>query len=425
MKLQSVFYPEQPPGEPELERSRRLLIVEGAAAAIIYSSGTGNFLAGYLTYLGASVAVCAAAAMIPQLGCILQFFSPLLFERTERRKLPIFVLCVIFRFSLSVMFLLPLFSDGRTVPVEAALFLYCTAFLAAGLVTPGLTNLVLNNAPQIHRGAYFAHKEITAAVVNGIAAMLLGRMLDRMMEQDRTGEGFVVIGAVCLALSLLDASLLLQVSEQPAASYAHMRIKDIAMPTRDPIYQPLLRYYVLGGLVSGISSSFLSVYELRVLELSHTYITTAGIVAAAAGVFGGWFWGRYADRTSWPQLFKITAFLSLLCTLSWAFVRPSTAYCAAGLIMAGTAFCSGGQNIASQNLQFYYSPQKGKTAYFGVTSALSSLAACGAAFVSTSIEPMLENRMGGSAIALLFFLSGTLGLLNFFVNIRKIRPGVR
>lgn len=55
---------------------RYRIIAEGAVAGVIYAVATGNFLAGYLSSLGASVSLCAAAAMIPSFGCVLQFISP-------------------------------------------------------------------------------------------------------------------------------------------------------------------------------------------------------------------------------------------------------------------------------------------------------------------------------------------------------------
>ena len=152
LSLRKLFFDPEPPTEEQLARGRRCLIAEGAAAGVLYSIGTGNFLTGYLGQMGASVSFCALMAMIPQAGCVLQFFSPLLFERLHHRKLAIWALCVVFRFSLSLTFLLP----ARMGPgAEAtALVLYTLAFLAAGAVTPGLQHMTLGLAPPDARGRF-------------------------------------------------------------------------------------------------------------------------------------------------------------------------------------------------------------------------------------------------------------------------------
>lgn len=87
-----LFFPAHDPTEEELQAGRRRIIEEGAVAGIIYALVTGNFLAGYLSYLGASVSFCAKVAMIPSLGCVLQFFSPFVFERMHHRKLAIWLM---------------------------------------------------------------------------------------------------------------------------------------------------------------------------------------------------------------------------------------------------------------------------------------------------------------------------------------------
>ena len=101
--------------------------------------------------------------------------------------------------------------------------------------------------------------------------------------------------------------------------------------------------------------------------------------------------------------------------------------------MIVTAACSGGASIASMNLQFASSPESGKTAYIGVTSAMASIAACASAAVGTALQPHLETLLGPGSIPLLFLLAG-LGVLvialvlvrgqNFWLDMRNSLFGV-
>lgn len=212
-----------------------------------------------------------------------------------------------------------------------------------------------------------------------------------------TGQGytgFLIIGIVSLSLTVVDAVLLASVRENPVKFTSKMRPADILRPVRDPAYRPLLFYCIIGGLTGGFASPFLSVYELRVLGLSHTFITSVGVVSAVVGMAGSWVWGRLADRTAWNCVIWLTAFLNLSCTLGWSFVRPSFAHLVAPVLIVVAAGCAGGASLASTNLQFALSPESGKTAYFGVTAAMSSIATCTSAAVGTAIQPMLEKSMG-------------------------------
>lgn len=420
-RFRQLFFPTQAPTEEDLRSGRRGFVAEGAVAAVIYSIGTGNFLAGYLSYLGASVSFCAVVAMIPTFGCVLQFFSPLLFERLRYRKLAVWLLCVLFRFPLGLMLLVPLAVPQARYALPIVLALYTVGFLSAGLVTPGLQNMTLGLAPPGMRGRYLAIKDIAATCVNSVATLLLGRQLDWFTAQGRTYDGYLVIGIVCLVLAAVDAVLLAHVRENPASGVAHPHLQDVFVPLRDKSYRPVLLYAVLGGLANGVASPFLSVYELRVLGLSHTFITTVGVFSAGAGMLGSWLWGRLADKTTWVLVARCTAALGLCCTFGWSLVQPGTARLIAPVLMIGAAACSGGLSIANTNLQFESGSAGAKTAYLGVTSALTSIIACVSAAVSTAVQPMLEPTLGeGGSIAVLFAVAGAGGFANLFFNGRRL-----
>lgn len=418
--FRQLFFPPVPPTETQLEAGRHALITEGAVAAVLYSVGTGNFLAGYLSQLGASISFCAFVAMIPQLGCVLQFFSPFLFERIHHRKLSIWLLCVVYRFALAAVFLVPLAVPGHSQARWVVLALYTVSFFAAGVVTPGLSHLTLGLAPEGRRGAFFARKDIAAVCVNSAATLVLGRLLDRFTRGGDPDTGYLLIGIVCTLLALFDAVLLALVHENPVAFVSKVRPTDILRPVRDASYRPLLLYCILGGLPGGLSTPFLSVYQLRVLGLSHSFITTVGVVSAVAGMAGSWYWGRLADAAGWRRVIWLTAGINLSCTLGWALIRPAWAPFTAPVLMVATAACSSGATIASMNLQFTSSPANAKTTYISVTSASASIAACLMASVGTTVQPMLETVFGNGSIPCLFLLAGLLGFANLAVNGRKL-----
>ena len=240
--LYQLFFPAHTPTENELEMGRYRIIAEGAVAGVIYAVATGNFLAGYLSSLGASVSLCAAAAMIPSFGCVLQFISPFVFERMHHRKLAIWLMCVVFRLSVSSILLIPLALPDPGHARAVVLVLYTFGFFSAGLVTPGLEHMVLGIAPQGGRGQFYAVKSIIGTCVSSAATLALGRVLDYYLEQRQGYTGFLIIGIVSLSLTVVDAVLLASVRENPVKFTSKMRPADILRPVRDPAYRPLLFY---------------------------------------------------------------------------------------------------------------------------------------------------------------------------------------
>ena len=224
--LYQLFFPAHTPTENELEMGRYRIIAEGAVAGVIYAVATGNFLAGYLSSLGASVSLCAAAAMIPSFGCVLQFFSPFVFERMHHRKLAIWLMCVVFRLSISSILLVPLALPDPGHARAVVLVLYTIGFFSAGLVTPGLEHMVLGIAPQGGRGQFYAVKSIIGTCVSSAATLALGRVLDYYLEQGQGYTGFLIIGIVSLSLTVVDAVLLASVRENPVKFTSKMRPAD-------------------------------------------------------------------------------------------------------------------------------------------------------------------------------------------------------
>lgn len=420
VKLRQKFIPDQNPTERELLIRTRGIMIEGAVASVIYAAATNNIMTGYLGYLGASVAACASIALIPQLGCILQFFSPFLFERFRYRKPIIWILCVIYRFSAAAMFLLPLLLSGAKLQVGTAVALYIVAFASAGIVTPGLQQWTISLVDVSERGVYMAKKDILAVGVNSIATFLLSRHLDKLMALGRDSEGYQTVGLVCLVLALLDAVLLLNVCERPVEETAHIQLSDVFLPLKDKSYRPLLLYNILSSVASGIATPFLIVYQLRVLGLSHTFLASAGIVAAIAGMAGSYLWGRFSDRHTWDWTIHRSAAIGFLCTVSWAFVTPESAFFIAPILMIITTACNSGTVIANTNLQYSASPATGKTLYLGVTAAIISIAGCLTTACSASLQSVFEESLGYKSISVLFLLSGVGGLINLFINGRKL-----
>lgn len=414
-----VFYPDRLPDAGQRTRSWRIVVTEGAVAGIIYSVATANFMQGYFSYLGASLSMCALISVIPSAGCILQLFSPFVFERWHHRKLPVLLLCALFRFSVAGAFLCSGGTAGKTHTLGTAVLLYTIAFLAAGFVTPGLSVMILELAPMKNRGTAFAVKNVAATVVNAVATLLLGRMLDHYIAEGLSGTGYFRIGLLCLLLAAVDAALIAVVYEVPSTAVTKIHFKDLLRPVRDDRYRPLFLFFSLNGFANGIATPFLIIYQLDVLHLSHSYITTVGVVSAALVIAGSFFFGWLADVTSWAFVMKITTAMTYVCTLLWAFVSKESAVYLAPFLIIGTAVATAGSGISNQNLQFFYAPQDGKTTYFGVQATVASLLGVAATAIFARLQAVMEIPMGDRSVQVLFLAGGIAGLLNLWIFGRK------
>lgn len=394
-----------------LTDSQKTMVVQGALSSALYSIGTGNFLAGYLTYLGASPAFCAIVAAMPQLGCILQLVSPLLFERLRHRKLLICACCFVFRIGMGIAGLIPFALQEKSARLGAVFVLYLLAFLMAGFVTPGLDQWTMGLAPTERRGQFFATKSIVGALMTAAISLSLGWQLDYFDSIGRAGTGYLILYLFCCVLAFLDLFLLSRMEEVPSVPVSGLNIRDLARPLYDKTYRKIILFLPVWFFAQNFSTMFLSVYMLSGLGMSHTVITGMATLASVAGVAGTWFWGKMADRSSWNNILLWTGCVIGGTFLCWAVVRPGCTVWIPLLLQAALAACSGSFHVASLNLQFRCSPLEGKTLYLGVGSAISNLTGYFATLIGAWVQSVLMERFGIGSICVLFACSGVLCLV--------------
>ncbi len=405
MKAKELFFPITPPTEQQMEKSRRILLIQGAIAAAMFSLGTGNFLAGFLTYLGAGPALIAQITAIPTLGCVLQMVSPFLFERLRYRKLAVIAICFAFRFSMGFTVLAPFLFHGYGGRLMFVFALYLFSFLAAGFVTPALNQWVLQLGPEKGRGRYFAWKDIIATLLTALVSYGMARQLDYFTGNGMSLYGYVVVYGFCIVFSIVDTVMMFTMHEPPSKPVSSMKWAYLMGPLKNPVFRPVLVFNILSYFSSFLSGPFLSVYQLQYLKLNHSFITAVGIVCSLVGMLGIWLWGRIADKTYWHAVVLCGGGITALCNIGWFLVPPGMAKMIAPILMAVSAAGGAAGGMAGLNLQYDASPQDGKTTYLGVTAALASLTGYGSAMLGSLVQRWLQTSMDLGSMRVLFLMS--------------------
>ncbi len=419
ISLRNIFYPAAPATEAEKRNSRKILVIEGALAGTLYAFGTNNFFAGYMTYLGMSPAHIAQICAIPQIGCLLQLIAPMYFEKRRYRKAPIILLCFIFRFCVGFAVMAPVFFTSPAAKQEFATVMYLIAFLVAGFVTPALSQWYIQIAPEDKRGHYFAIKDITATVVIAAAAFAMGRQLDFFTSIGNAYTGYLIIYGFNMTASFIDAFLLCRIREDENTTVSHVNMHMIMEPLKNEAFRPIIIFNCLCCASAMFSSGFLSVYELTVLGLTHTYITSVGIICSAAGMFALWFWGRIGDRTYWTSAILCARLIATVCLIGWWLIPLGQVRFAAFLIMILTSLGSCG--MASTSLEYDSAPVSGKTTYFGVSAACGSIVSYLSAMLGSFVQQYIQAAVDiHTSIAFLFAVSAAVSLIAFVYGVIRL-----
>lgn len=421
MLLKEKFFSETPPTARQTAASQHMILAENAVASTIFSLGTGNFLTGYLTWMGASPAFSALVGALPMLGCVLQAVSPFLFERLRHRKLCIVLLCFGFRCSMGLAVAVPFLLRAQTSRLSVMFLLYLIAFLFAGFVTPGLNQWMLDSAPMEGRGRFFAKKNILASVTNAGLTFAMGLQLDHFIGQGHPETGYLIVYGTILLLALADAAMLSSVWESPSGQPLRVRLRDFLRPFRDPVFRPVILFDTLWFIANHFSAAFLAVYLLQGLGLSHGYISILTIVSSVAGMGCNWIWGRMADRKGWRAVLAAAGGVACCGYAGWCIATPATAPILAPLLQCVSTAGSAAANLATLNLQYAASPREGKTVYLGAVAVVSNLMGYAAALAASSLQTVLQPGLGiERSISVLFAVSAAGMLVCLLYAVRRL-----
>lgn len=418
----------------EYYNSRTLFIFEGCAAMGIFTITSGAFLSGYAKYLGATDTINGIIGAIPTLAGIVQVISPIVFEKINRRKIYVAFLALLFRLLLSSMILIPAVFTGTTQRVWSLAIIYFLAYVIASFINPPASNWIASLTPESKRGRYFGKRESYINAFTAVLSITMGKILDTFREANNEYGGFIIVFIAVFILALINFTFLSTIKE-PAVikSDFKIRLKDIlTIPIRDKKYYKVIVLFVLWNISVQVALPYFSVYMVSGLKMQYTFITILGILSSVSVIIMVRIWGKIADKKSWVFTTKVAIGLLGVVHFFWFFMtKSSMSYIAPFLfVLAGISWA--GIGISLFNIQFVFSPEKGRTMYIGFTAALAGVIGFISTLVGSFIVSRLENIklnffwLSVSNMQVVFIISGVLLMLtSLYVhkNIKILKDG--
>lgn len=402
----------------DYSKSRTMAILEGISARVIFGFTTGAFLTGYLKYIGADDDLCGKIAAIPTLAGTIQFLSPLLLEKLNRRKSIITVFNFLHRLLLVLLVVVPLIP----VSIEARLYIiggvYFISNLLVHAVNPATTTLMISIVPQKMRGRFFSVRERYLIFISSVVNVVIGGILDKFELKGKTYEGYIVMFAVAFVALVMNIVGYLMIKEPPLPSkQSKISFKKLfTLPLKEKRFRKIIILFFMWGLSLNFSSPFFSVYMVSKLKLSYTFITISGLLNALTYVITVSIWGKIADRKSFTYIAMISIGLLGLTHTSWFFVSSGTffIYPLVVLLQILSGLSWAGINISLYNIPYEYTPDEGRTVYLGFNAALSGLVGFAASMVAANMVGTMSGYKGNfiglsvTQFQLIFLISGLL-----------------
>ncbi len=400
-------------------RSRNYFILEGITGIGHFSLTTGAFLAGFIYLLGISDQLNGMIAVIPAITGIFQIFSPMIFERIEKRKNTILYIALFLRIFLSSVFFVPIILMRFGIALQAFIIIYALAFSLNSLIGPAISSWMVDLTPIEIRGRYLAQREKISLFITALLTIILGKILDITKISGSPLIGFIVVGVVLVLLGILNIYALINIIEVPGKNHINQyKLKEVlTLPLKSIGFRKIILLFIVWSFALQVGGPYVAVYLVTNLKLSYTYIMTLSVLSTIVRVLFTSFWGRVADHKSWFLCTELSILLLAIVHFLWGFVTRGNYFILAPLLHIIGGFSWGGIGISMFNIQFLYAKREGRTMYLGLNAAIGGLFSFIAVWIGGRIIKHFEGTVFQiwifkfSNVQLVFLLSGVLLVL--------------
>lgn len=367
----------------EQSRSRRFHLLYNYTANGVANLVGGNYLTGLLLYMGADDGFIGLIPIVTFGANILQLFSPLLLERfPSRKKLLMAARCIVHLLNIVFIGAIPFLPAPQQAKL-ALMFAGVLAVNAAGALTaPGLTIWHIQCLPSRVRTRYFPILTMTNGLVVTAITLAASGAMDAFRAADNELMGFTTLRAAALLIAAADIYALSRIREYPYER-AEKRPTLFALliePFRHTKYLRIVAVGFLWNLIANIPGSYYTVYLLRDLGSSYSFITLVSLINVPVLLFLTPAFSRVLRRLSWLRTLNISLFLYLLHYFVLALVGPSTMFLyPVGMIVAYVMAL--GINMSFAGIPYINMPPKNQTVYIGFYSTMANLAAMAGAAI--------------------------------------------
>ena len=381
--------------EQEVQTGLRLVITEGLATEAMTTLTGGAFLVAMALLLGASNLQIGLLAALPTFTNIFQLLSIWLVRRYNNRR-AISVVCALFaRVPLVIVGVMAFFSSGSIQLLIFFLFFY---YLFASIAGLSWNAWMKDLVPGNQLGTYFSRRSGNMQTLNVALSLCLAFIIDYIKDNYPRYEltTYSVMFIVAGIIGIAGAFVLSKVPE-PQSYLAREHILQLfKRPLRDSNFRKLLVFNSAWVFALNIAIPFFTVYMLKHLGLSMTYVIGLTVVSQLCSIFTIRMWGRFSDRYSNKTILAIAAPMYILAIIAWCFVglysRFLTNMALLVFIHIFTGIATAGINLSLTNIGLKLAPNEHAIVYLSTKNIITAIFSSVAPLIGGVLADYFANR---------------------------------
>jgi MFS family permease len=277
--------------------------------------------------------------------------------------------------------------------------------------------------PEKIWGRFFGTRNMLCGASGTVALLIFGKLLDRLNGQSYgpLPLGFGLTFLVAAIFGILGLRFLNRISE-PEQTASRATVVPLRTLTdhlfKDQNFRRFLFYSFAWSFSVYFAGPFFTVYFLRDLRYSYSFIAALGVIAAFADIMGMQVWGRVSDRVKNKAIVALASWVAIFLPLAWVTVRPQSVIFPVILHVLGGGFWAG-INLCTNNLLLRISPKQNRPVFLSLFNMVTGLGAAGGPILGGMVLTTIAQSEFGFLswnllpIQVVFIVSTLLRLLSF------------
>jgi len=366
-------------------RNLRILTLEGLPAIVILTLLGGQFLTGYLLYLGASSSQIGLVLAIPTLANVAQIVFAAYSNRFNR-KVSFATLASLHRLCWAATGLIP-FLFPREWWMAVYIPLYSLAFLANATSSMMWTSLVGDMVPARVRAQYMGLRNTLINAVGTLVLFVGAQILDRYPGAPGFHILFIIIG-IFMVLNISAFWLYPNLPAEPSEETKFLPM--LKRPIRDKSFMRPAIFLSAWTFIQAIAVPLFSYVMLKTIHLGQGKVSIMTITQTLAMVASFYLWGKLNARYGNKKLLFWTLPLIAASCLSWGLLSflPVLPILFIAHILLGVGV--GGYNQLVFNFVIGDTPKSERMMFIAVFNAVTGISGFFGPIVGGWIYQLLE-----------------------------------
>ncbi len=221
-------------------------------------------------------------------------------------------------------------------------------------------------------------------VAGMLVLLIFGGLLDLLKNHFRRGVslGFWVTFLSAVLFGVVSLRYLNRVSEPRRAQFVDSSFREnLWLPLKEPNFRRFLIFALTWSFSVYFASPFFTLYFLRDLRFSYSFVAALGMLSSLADLFGMRLWGRISDEVRNKAVIRLAGWIAVFLPMAWVTVNSQSIFIPIILHLIGGGFWAG-INLSMNNLLLKISPRESKPFFLSAYSILGGLGAASGPIVS-------------------------------------------